>query len=66
MSTIENEQATVAPAKEVEKVSETLPEVEEEEEEIPFEELLETAKRHFALKEWAEAADGFGQALESM
>lgn len=63
MSAIEKEQVAQATEEEVA----ALPEVEEEEEEkIPFEELLETAKRHYALKEWAEAADGFGQALESM
>lgn len=60
MSTNENDQSAAATA-----VQNPLAEVEEEEE-VPFEELLETAKRHYALREWAEAADGFGQALESV
>lgn len=39
---------------------------EEEEEQRPVAEILEDAKRSFALRKWDEAADGYGRALEAL
>lgn len=67
----EHKSDTIASQEALPTEQEVLQAVEEEEEqeegeEIPFEELLETANRHYALREWAEAADRYGQALESV
>lgn len=37
-----------------------------DDEQVPVAELLEDAKRSFALRKWSEAADSYGQALDAL